>query len=426
MFSGLARISAIKILLPCCYSWPFVLYMLPLSAVLAQPDHAPLNLSDTLTFNDIYASALQQAPEAMETSVRENQAVDFRRVGGSLIAGQPGLQMSYYDDGLLDDVGLQEFEYGVQVPLWRPGQKRDARQLGKSYEVQVEHWKNALAWTVGGRVRQVLGEIATAEADLVLQERAVADAERLREVTSTLFNAGEVARLELMQSESLLVEKQADLLQAQAAMVDAERTYTIITGLRERPAMTLTESLTNEEDIQETHPWLQYLRSNVDLAGALVKQSEHSARGNPTLTLGTRQERPDRFQDSISSVALQLSIPFGGKNFVSSRSSSARRDKVDAEVAWQNAWIELNRQLHEVEHDLFILDQEEPLRRTQAELSRERFDMALTAFSLGEVTLAQVVIAQQDAQESDRALQMLLADRQRQITQFNQLIGVMP
>jgi cobalt-zinc-cadmium efflux system outer membrane protein len=426
MFSGLARIRAIKIVLPCCYSWPFMLYMLPLSAVLAQPDHAPLNLSDTLTFNDIYASALQQAPEAMETSVRENQAVDFRRVGGSLIAGQPGLQMSYYDDGLLDDIGLQEFEYGVQVPLWRPGQKRDASQLGKSYEVQVEHWKNALAWTVGGRVRQVLGEIATAEADLVLQERAVADVERLREVTSTLFNAGEVARLELMQSESLLVEKQADLLQAQAAMVDAERTYTIITGLLERPAMTLTESLTNEEDIQETHPWLQYLRSNVDLAGALVKQSEHSARGNPTLTLGTRQERPDRFQDSISSVALQLSIPFGGKNFVSSRSSSARRDKVDAEVAWQNAWIELNRQLHEVEHDLFIMDQEEPLRRTQAELSRERFDMALTAFSLGEVTLAQVVIAQQDAQESDRALQMLLADRQRQITQFNQLIGVMP
>jgi cobalt-zinc-cadmium efflux system outer membrane protein len=426
MFSGLARIRAIKIVLPCCYSWPFMLYMLPLSAVLAQPDHAPLNLSDTLTFNDIYASALQQAPEAMETSVRENQAVDFRRVGGSLIAGQPGLQMSYYDDGLLDDIGLQEFEYGVQVPLWRPGQKRDASQLGKSYEVQVEHWKNALVWTVGGRVRQVLGEIATAEADLVLQERAVADAERLREVTSTLFNAGEVARLELMQSESLLVEKQADLLQAQAAMVDAERTYTIITGLLERPAVTLTESLTNEEDIQETHPWLQYLRSNVDLAGALVKQSEHSARGNPTLTLGTRQERPDRFQDSISSVALQLSIPFGGKNFVSSRSSSARRDKVDAEVAWQNAWIELNRQLHEVEHDLFIMDQEEPLRRTQAELSRERFDMALTAFSLGEVTLAQVVIAQQDAQESDRALQMLLADRQRQITQFNQLIGVMP
>ncbi len=426
MFSMLARICANKHILPRNSGLALVTLMLPLQAVLAQHDHAPLRVSDTLTFNDIYASAVVKAPEALETPVRETQAVSFRQSGGSLIAGQPSLQMNYYDDGLLDDVGLQEFEYGVQVPLWRPGQKRDARQLGKSYEEQVERWKSALAWIVAGRVRQVLGEIAVAEAGLLLQEHAVADAERLREVTATLFNAGEVARLELMQSESLLVQKQADLLQAQAAMVDAERSYVVITGLQERPAVTLTETRVNEEDIQETHPWLQYQRSSVDLADSLVRQSEHNAKGNPTLTLGSRQERPDRFQQSISSVSLQLSIPFGGKNFVSSRSSSARRDKVDAEVAWQNAWIELNRQLHEVEHDLYILDQEEPLRRTQAELSRERFDMALTAFSLGEVTLAQVVIAQQEAQESDRALQMLLAERQRQVTQYNQLIGVMP
>jgi len=52
--------------------------------------------------------------------------------------------------------------------------------------------------------------------------------------------------------------------------------------------------------------------------------------------------------------------------------------------------------------------------------------MALTAFGVGETTLAEVVIAQQQAQESERTLQLLLLEKQRLITEFNQIIGVLP
>ena len=97
-----------------------------------------------------------------------------------------------------------------------------------------------------------------------------------------------------------------------------------------------------------------------------------------------------------------------------------------AEVTWQNAYIRLGQALHEVEHDLFILGEEEPLRRRQMEISRERYDMALTAFEVGEVNLAQVVVAQQEAQASDRALQMLLLERERLTIEYNQLIGILP
>ena len=72
------------------------------------------------------------------------------------------------------------------------------------------------------------------------------------------------------------------------------------------------------------------------------------------------------------------------------------------------------------------IGQEEPLRRTQADLGRQRFEMALTAFEAGETTLAQAVIAQQEAQQSDRALQELLLERERLITEYNQLVGEMP
>jgi cobalt-zinc-cadmium efflux system outer membrane protein len=215
-------------------------------------------------------------------------------------------------------------------------------------------------------------------------------------------------------------------LQAEAAMVDAERAYAVITRLDVRPVTAHTETLTSQEDIDDTHPRLQYLRSGVDLALANVRQSENSVKGNPTLTIGTRREQPDRSTAPVSSLGIQLSIPFGGGSYVSAQTSAARRARVDAEVEYLNTYTQLNQALHEVEHDLFISEQEEPLRRTQAELNRERFNMALAAYEVGETTLVQVVMAQQQAQESDHALQSLLRERERLITEFNQLIGVMP
>lgn len=389
-------------------------------------EHEHLETSASLTITDILASALENVPESMETGVREAQAGDYTANGNSWMAGRPSLQLSYVDDGPLDNKGMQELEYGVQFPLRRPAQRRDARVLGQRYDEQVDRWKQALAWQVAGRVRAALADIAQAELDLSLQNQAVMDAEQLRDVTDTLFNAGEVARLELMQAQSLLVDKQAGQLQAEAMMVDAERAYTVLTGLTVRPERRHSERLTDREEIEPSHPQLQYLRSAVDLADSTIAQTENVAKGNPTVTIGSRRERPDRFQPTIDSVGVQLSIPFGGGKYVSAQTSSARRAKVDAEVAWQNAYIQLGQALHEVEHDLFILDQEEPLRRSQSEISRERYQMALTAFEVGEVNLAQVVVAQQEAQASDRALQMLLLERERLTTEYNQLIGVMP
>jgi len=424
MFSTFARFCANRHLLPGTLCFPLALATLPLWA--AEYGHDHLDTSASLTFQEIFASALENTPEYLEAAVREGQAGDYAAAGSRWIAGQPSLQLNYYDDSTLDNVGLKEMEYGVQLPLWRPGQRSASRNLGQQYEAQVDAWKTDLAWVVAGRLRSMLADIARAELGMQLQERAVTDAQRLVNVTQTLFDAGEVARLELMQAQSLLAEKQADLLEADAEMIDAERAYFLYTGLGLHPAATHTEAQSPREEIGSDHPRLLYLRSSVDLALANVRQSENAAKGNPTLTIGSRRERGDQYQNYISSVGIQLSIPFGGGSYVSAQTSSARRARVDAEVEYQNALRRLNQGLHEVEHDLFILNQEEPLRRTQADLSRQRFDMALTAFEAGETTLAQAVIAQQEALESERALQTLLLQREKLITEYNQLIGILP
>ena len=91
--------------------------------------HAPLATSNSMTFDQVFAGALEYSPEALETPVREQQAQAYSSTGKSFIAGRPSLQLSYYDDGIIDSTGLTEMEYGVQLPLWRPGQRQDTRLL---------------------------------------------------------------------------------------------------------------------------------------------------------------------------------------------------------------------------------------------------------------------------------------------------------
>lgn len=396
------------------------------AALLAQTAHESLPTSAALDFGTVLAAALQQAPETREGVVRVEQAAAYVAVGDSWIAGVPSLSFNFYDDGELDDRGQKEAQYGVVLPLWRPGEKRESAVLGARYEEQADRWQTALKLEVAGRVRSVLADITEAQALLAIERAATATAGELVTVTNALFAAGAVARLDVMQVENLLLEQRKREMQTEAALVDAEISYGILTGLGQRPASAHVEQQAAPGEIETVHPLLQYLQSEVDVAAAGIKQSEIAARGNPQLGLGSRRERGDGSIPFTDTVNISLTIPFGGKSRVSAQTSAARRQKVDAEVLYLNTQRSLQQALHEVEHELFLADQALPLAQQQAALGAERQAMAQTAFALGEVTLAQVLPAVQEVRIANRELEILQLRRQRLVTEYNQIIGVVP
>ena len=174
------------------------------------------------------------------------------------------------------------------------------------------------------------------------------------------------------------------------------------------------------------HPLLMLLASQVSVADAGIRQSEINAKGNPQLTIGTRRERPDQFQPYIDSVGISLNIPIGGKSIVAARTSAARMQKTDAEVALLNAERLLERDIHEAEHGLFVTREALPLTRQRFALASENSKLARTAFEAGELNLIQVIGVLQQEIEAERELRMLELQEQRQITLYNHLIGVMP
>lgn len=396
--------------------------------VLAQQSHSnshePLATSSSLTFATVFEAALANAPEAMAGVVRRQQAASYSAAAKSWTVGRASWEFNYIDDGMLDDVGLREIESGVEFKLWRPGERRDAGKLGQSYELQLEAWTNYLQLLVAGRVRTVLADIAEAELMLELERRATASAEELLDISARLFEAGAIPQLDVLQAESLLLQQMKMEFDAEARLVDSERDYAVLTDLQIRPSGPHIEVQSAAEEIQTDHPAIRYLQTGIDLAEANISKVKREASGAPTMKFGVRRERGNRLQPSIDSLGVSFSIPFGGRASVSAKVSDARRGKVDAEIQMLQQYRMLNAQLHEVEHELFLINQSLQLSTDQTAITQRRYQMAVAAFEIGETDLTQVILALQQATSSEKELEGLRLGRQRLTSEYNQTIGV--
>jgi len=179
----------------------------------AQINHEPLRTSSMMNFESVYKAALGAAPEAPANAERQQVAENYIALGERWITNRPSWQASYIDDGLLDNNGLREIEAGVSVNLWRPGERSQAQYLGSSYQQKAETWEGHFNWLIAGRVRMALADIAQAETLLRLEGGATREAERLLEITSSLFESGAVPELDVLQARGLFLEQREAELQ---------------------------------------------------------------------------------------------------------------------------------------------------------------------------------------------------------------------
>ena len=389
-------------------------------------EHVHLSKSETLSFDAILNQAMLQSPKYREIAVRDAQAKDHKRIGQSWIAGRPSAQIDYIDDRSLTNLGQTELSYGVALPLWRPGEKKAMSALGQQYSVQSNGWQRSFELEIAGKLRTSLADLHEAETLLELEQEATTGALELLRIVEMLLNAGQVSQLDVMQARTLLLSQQRNELDSEAMLKDAERTYAVLTGLTVAPASPHTEIRVVRKTVAPTHPQLQFLQSSIDLQDSIISKAETAAKGNPVLTLGSRRMKNGANANFENALALSISIPFGGKSFVGIAGSTARRSKVDAEVQYYTALRELNAQLHEAEHQLFTLERTLPLSQEQAQLSRAQWNMASSAFELGETDLSKVVIAMQQARTSAKNFETMSMQYQRLITESNQIIGVLP
>jgi len=387
--------------------------------------HQSLETSETLAWPALIEATLENFPRFIELNVRDDEAQALAGRSRSLFASQPGLLMRYRTDSPWDNVNLREYELGVELPLWRPGERRAAAAVGTAAGDGATASAIALRHEVIGLLRMALWDVERASNELAVAREGARVAAELQAAIERRFEVGEVALSETLLVRSTAMEREAAVIEAEAMLVDAERAYQSLTGLNVRP-VDIAESLTDREDFDDSHPRLLLADAELARARAELDLTRRSSKGNPTLTIGPQRERGAFSDYEANSLNVSVSMPFGGAKHSAVATSAIARVAAKAEADRRELVRELDFELHEARHGLLVIEESLELARLRSELATRSFQMSERAFSQGEITLLELLRSEETALVTQREVAGLEVEQQRAIAQINQAVGVWP
>jgi len=387
--------------------------------------HEPLSVSPELGWPELIEDTLLNYPRFLELAARQAEATALSNRGARWLSGSPAAYAGYISDRALDDTNMVEYDIGVEFPLWRWDERAAARTLGSAANSESTAAAAALRHEVTGLLRDVLWDIERAVVQVSVAEKGVAVATELLRVVTRRYEAGDLPLTDTLLAQSALLKREAALIESEAMLTDAERSYRSLTGLDHRPA-NIAEGPNLREQLDAMHPWLVMVDAELARAEAELDLVADSAKGAPLLTLGSRRERGSFSDDYVDSIGLQFKVPFGGGAHQSAQTADNLRAVSAAKADKAQLMRQLELDLHEAHHTLVVVDTTLVLTRQQSELANRGMQMSQRAFEQGEMTLFELLLQQERAQNADLETARLEIERQRAIAEINQALGEGP
>lgn len=387
--------------------------------------HEPVLVDPGLDWTSLIEIALAAYPARGEVAARAAEAEAWHRRGRQWLAAAPALYFSYLTDRPRDDWGQKQYDTGVELPLWRLGQRSAVQAVAASAGAESGAAAAALRLEVTGLLRGALWDIAAATHSVAAAREAVTVAAELLRVVERRNARGDLPRADVLLARAALLEREQAVVAAEAELVDAERGYRSLTGLDTRPA-TFAEAPSPGDELTPRHPLIALAEAGVVRAEASLDLAERDVRGPLTLAVGPHREVDPFTTVPRDSLIVELRLPVGGKSYGATHTASAARAVAAAESAHGQLVRRLDLDLHEAEHALGVLDRTAALAAERDSLATEQLRMAQTAFGQGEIELRELLRVQDATLAAHREVERLATERQRTVAALNQALGVTP
>ncbi len=369
-------------------------------------------------------SAFDKARQAMLVESLKQQGDAIRHQAAGLIAGNPTLSLSHLSDWPDRDRGLAEWEAGVELPLWLPGQRDARNRVANATTDQAEALERLLRLKTAGSVRESVWALALANGRAALADDALDTARTLERSIDKKVQAGELARLELLLARQETSEAEIDRQKAHADREQALTRLRLLTGLEKAPTDYRETPATH--GLTEHHPRRRLAAMKTARARAERDRGLVEKRENPSLSIGGKSQRDSRDQDYEQLLALEVRLPLGLSSQAAPRQAAAEREltrllveqhRIEAELEQEHAAARLEL---EASRDAVTLAEKRSAQASDAlRLSRR-------AFELGETGLRQVIPALRSARQADLNLALRRIEQGRAVARFNQALGVIP
>lgn len=383
-------------------------------------DHAALPHDPTLSLAAATRAALLISTDQSLAQARLTEARTLSSRGGSLIAGSPALMMRYQDDRWQSQTGLREMEAGLELPLWRPGQRSAIASEGRDATAYAEGNEQLRGWLVAGQVRESFWQERLAA---WLADRARIDVEAWKALEQDVLKrirAGDAAPADRLVVENARRERELILHEAEVMHIDSEFQWRVLTGLERMPA----DGNEDIHDGDQVWPPLRQARLWLARQQDAYESLKAQGAGNPRLLLSGRRET--LLSTNVDSVGATLTLPFGGGSHQRANLIGAGTLQAEAQDAVRRNEREAMLVRHEASHELEARREALALLDARLALSRSEVELSRKAYRLGETSLTERLLSEQRHADVERQQGAAVIALARAVARYNQAQGILP
>ena len=378
-----------------------------------------------VSFAEIVDATLQRLPDSQLADAERDLAGALDLKARQPIAGDPTFNLKYQTDAIGSGLGYREWEGGVDMPLWWPGQAREHQREAERTLSVADAMARANRLEVAGEVRERVWTVALAESEFEQASSALSIAQELAHDVKRRVAAGELPRTDLLLAEQDVTIRVGAVAEAQNRLTQAQHRYGQFTGINEYPD-TREEQPQTAAGLPLQHPRLVLADAEVARARAHRDRVGWTRRSGPNVWIGAKSARSESRADYESAVGVEFSIPLGSRTHHAPALAEAEKALTGVVVVQERMRRELDEAV-----ELARLEQQrataaEQVAQRRHELATASHRISRRAFELGETDLVRLLQVQADAIDAQHDLHLRRLEVRQAVARLNQALGVIP
>ena len=373
-----------------------------------------------------FDTAWQRQPEARAAGARRDSARARREVADSFFPEPPSAVFAAKTDQIMRNQGTREYEAGIAVPLWLPGERARSQGVADAELSAIETRVLAAQLRVAASVRDGYWTVQRAVVEAELAQGRLANAETLARDVARRVAAGDLARADQHQAESAAALAATLLAEAQGALIQAQQQLVGVIGAPVIVSRNGTPEPVPERALDDAHPALRELAAKVELARRARDLAGVQRRANPEVSVGASRERGVSGEPYGNALTLGLRFPFGSDSRSRVRTAAAAADEIEAETQLA---LERDRIVAAIAGARARLESarlQAAAAQRRATLSSETRGFFEKSFALGESDLPTRLRVELESFEAERHLARVRIEEATAVSQLRQALGVLP
>lgn len=383
----------------------------------------PVEVDASMSLTQVIDLTLEKYPDNAWLKALEEESAALEQRSKSWFAGSPSVGVFFQEP---TSGTFHYTDTRVMAPLWNLGQRDAEKAVAKQAEISAHTQSAAVKLRVAGLVRMALWDMELQQIRYDQAHNEVHIFEQLLAKVERRVELGDLPRADLLLAQTELLQRRAVLTQAEAEVMHARKRYTTITQMIKVPG-TYREALAGIAEVQQNHPALVAINDQVARMQAEVEAIRAIGSGQSDVAVGINTDfGHDERSNHVSSFNIAVSVPFGGQAHLAPRIAAANVELNRLIADREQLKRDLDQAHHEAEHNLEVNQAELVIAENLKQTAVEHLKMTELSFSLGEISLLDLLKIQSRAQQAILNAKERSVILERDKAMYNQAVGVTP